>query len=659
MKVIWKQAMFGALLLLGVAAEGQDDNSNVGASNLECDDVILVSQGLIQHDRSLRDNIELLLDYKREVKQHRREGRIEVKEDNDESSFSRRFLNIFRHYYVPPTPPEENPTPAIPLPSSPDNKEVTVHRHYWPLPTDVEIGKQFEARVLVGFVGNPYALSDEEKDELSDAFLDTYASLEEREDVTITSVRFIDDLTGVDTQRELQDSSKDLVDYAIKFNKLLGITGMCNDCDDNPRLFADDVQGRKLAIPSMAPHQYLREESFHRKTQESCVGCPTIEQFVDLYNDTITELRSNGILMNVVSLDGTIVEQEPVECPSDKLTDFESVVDVTFNLTAEPSDVELEALGRSFVESYNQANALNGETCDLTFRVVESAVASKADNATVNSQNRELGNGAVYKLIFDGKCRNCKPKSKSTCDDCSGRRALHSGNAIQNNARPEWMLGDAGLPYRNRGLQDTAIQCYCPIGEPEERLPSIEELLAAYDDNVQFLANEGTLTSVSSVVDIVEESQTNKECDSDDDCDDDQQCIANICVTLGIPTFRLIWTGDDDLDLHVLTPAGNEIYYGNPFADSGVLDQDDIPYEERDWVENVFFPSDGSAPPGTYTYWVVQFGQTGAADADPWELQVLDRETVIQSESGTAEDLTAEDFLTPPESTRYTFEYNP
>jgi hypothetical protein len=115
MKVFWKQAMFGALLLLGVAAEGQDDNSNVGASNLECDDVILVSQGLIQHDRSLRDKIELFLDYKREVKQDRREGRIEVKEDNDESSFSRRFLNIFRHYYVPPTPPEENPTPAIPL----------------------------------------------------------------------------------------------------------------------------------------------------------------------------------------------------------------------------------------------------------------------------------------------------------------------------------------------------------------------------------------------------------------------------------------------------------------------------------------------------------------------------------------------------------------
>jgi hypothetical protein len=349
----------------------------------------------------------------------------------------------------------------------------------------------------------------------------------------------------------LQDS----VTGSLNFNELLRIDGKCgDDCGDILRVFADDVQGRQLAVPSVTPHHYLRDSSFHRRTQETCVGCPTIEKFVTSYADAIASLQTDGRLVNVANLDRTIVEQERVECPSDNLTDFESVVDVTFNLTAEPSDVELEVLGRSFVESYNQENALNGETCDLSFRVVESAVASKADNATVNSRNRKLGNGAneVYTLIFNGKCKDCKSKSKSTCDGCS-RRALHSGNTIQNDERPEWMLGDAGLPYRNRGLQDTAIQCYCPIGNPEERLPSIEELLAAYDDNVQFLANEGALTSVSSVVDIVEESQTNKECDSDDDCDDDQQCIANICVTLGIPTFRLIWTGDGTHDSLFLT----------------------------------------------------------------------------------------------------------
>lgn len=114
----------------------------------------------------------------------------------------------------------------------------------------------------------------------------------------------------------------------------------------------------------------------------------------------------------------------------------------------------------------------------------------------------------------------------------------------------------------------------------------------------------------------------------------------------------------DDLDLHVLTPNGNEIDYNNKMADSGTLDQDDIPTEEGEYVENIFFPSDGSAPSGKYTYWVVQYGQVDAAD--PWELQVLDKGTVIQSQTGVTEG-NGEDveYGEDVESTRYTFEYNP
>ena len=300
-----------------------------------------------------------------------------------------------------------------------------------------------------------------------------------------------------------------------------------------PRLFADGVQGRQLAIPSMAPHHYLREEFIHRATQEeSCVGFPTIEEFLALYNDTIMDLRSEGSLVNVVSLDGTIVEQEPVECPSDDLTEFESVVYVTFNTTAEPSDAELGALARSFVESYNQANALNGETCDLSFRVVENAVVSMAADEFANGQNRKLGNGAnyLYRIITSGKCRGCKPRDPLTCDGCSGRRALQSGTPAQKE-RPEWILGDAGLLHGSRGLQNTATfvnECYCPIGEPEERLPSSEELQNVYDDNVQFLVDEGVLTSVSSVESIVEEDKDDCDpnpCLNGGTCEDDDQWL--------------------------------------------------------------------------------------------------------------------------------------
>ncbi len=92
--------------------------------------------------------------------------------------------------------------------------------------------------------------------------------------------------------------------------------------------------------------------------------------------------------MNVISLDGNTVEQsEPFECPSNNLTEFESVVYVSFNTTAEPSDDELETLASSFVESNNQVNAFNGETCNLTFWLVESALVSKAEKGPVNGEN--------------------------------------------------------------------------------------------------------------------------------------------------------------------------------------------------------------------------------------------------------------------------------
>lgn len=111
-----------------------------------------------------------------------------------------------------------------------------------------------------------------------------------------------------------------------------------------------------------------------------------------------------------------------------------------------------------------------------------------------------------------------------------------------------------------------------------------------------------------------------------------------------------IFNLSDDLDLHVITPGGNEIFYQNPSADAGMLDNDDIPPSFGSWVENIFFPVDGSAPNGTYTYFVVNFNQTGSADT--WTLQVLTVDEIIASQSG----VTVGDGAV---STRYTFEFDP
>ena len=67
-------------------------------------------------------------------------------------------------------------------------------------------------------------------------------------------------------------------------------------------------------------------------------------------------------------------------------------------------------------------------------------------------------------------------------------------------------------------------------------------------------------------------------------------------------TISLLWDSEDDLDLHVFTPDGSEIYYGNKEAGGGVLDVDANAFSSSlmpNPVENVYFesPEDGE-------YWV-------------------------------------------------------
>jgi hypothetical protein len=89
-----------------------------------------------------------------------------------------------------------------------------VHKHYWPLPkkddckstdpppTDSPTDDPpdiFETQVLIPFIGNPYDLSEQEKHVLEQAFLDTYTTLNDCKDITITSFRFIDDPNDIDS----------------------------------------------------------------------------------------------------------------------------------------------------------------------------------------------------------------------------------------------------------------------------------------------------------------------------------------------------------------------------------------------------------------------------------------------------------------------------
>ena len=99
----------------------------------------------------------------------------------------------------------------------------------------------------------------------------------------------------------------------------------------------------------------------------------------------------------------------------------------------------------------------------------------------------------------------------------------------------------------------------------------------------------------------------------------------------------LRWSTDDDLDLHVIDPNGEEINFSSRTSSSGgQLDFDCIPSSGCDdggnHVENVFWPP-GQAPSGSYSAFVRNLG-SGAAD---FTLDIIVGGENIGGDSGSLE----------------------
>ncbi|WP_375422859.1 IPT/TIG domain-containing protein [uncultured Friedmanniella sp.] len=102
----------------------------------------------------------------------------------------------------------------------------------------------------------------------------------------------------------------------------------------------------------------------------------------------------------------------------------------------------------------------------------------------------------------------------------------------------------------------------------------------------------------------------------------------------------LRWTGPADLDLHVVDPAGEEIYYSHRYsASGGTLDHDANAgcnglADDDNAVENVFWPPH-QAPAGSYTTWVHVWAVCGGPL--DWHLTVRRNGVVIVDQTGSGE----------------------
>jgi hypothetical protein len=87
------------------------------------------------------------------------------------------------------------------------------------------------------------------------------------------------------------------------------------------------------------------------------------------------------------------------------------------------------------------------------------------------------------------------------------------------------------------------------------------------------------------------------------------QLVGLVTVGTGDVQVSVSWNSAADVDLHVVDPSGEEIYYGNPTATSGGeldLDSNAACGTDGPRNENITWPT-GTAPSGTYTvrldYW--------------------------------------------------------
>ena len=178
-----------------------------------------------------------------------------------------------------------------------------------------------------------------------------------------------------------------------------------------------------------------------------------------------------------------------------------------------------------------------------------------------------------------------------------------------------------------------------------------EWTVAVYVSNIEVASQSGSGDSVTFTYDFTDDSivpgqspgpgcNTNiDECCADSDCIEGQElCVQRSCIDRGNPRFTLTWTGDDDLDLAVVTPFGSTVAISNPDDEisGGIFGEPGDQFQFGYHVESIFFPQTGG-PSGAYTYFVSSFDEIGTADTWTVSVHVDDVLVALQTGTGTSD----------------------
>lgn len=106
----------------------------------------------------------------------------------------------------------------------------------------------------------------------------------------------------------------------------------------------------------------------------------------------------------------------------------------------------------------------------------------------------------------------------------------------------------------------------------------------------------------------------------------------------------LYWNNKSDMDLHVLEPSGERIWYGDtgPTATSGQLDIDSNSNcrverpNEPGGIENVYWPNGVTAPVGEYTITTARYNACGLPNAT-WVIEIWSGDELVLKQTGQTE----------------------
>lgn len=117
---------------------------------------------------------------------------------------------------------------------------------------------------------------------------------------------------------------------------------------------------------------------------------------------------------------------------------------------------------------------------------------------------------------------------------------------------------------------------------------------------------------------------------------------------VGDISFRLLWTGESDLDLYVTSPVGERIDFVRRSSESGGMLDVDCNVQTvietnlcSEPMENIFWPR-GAAPEGEYRFWAVIADPRGLKEEDVFKVEVRKGRTVVRQEIGRIVDLRSE-----------------